>query len=79
MPRSKSLLQIYSLIYLRYIYLKANKQEEKFKRLIEILEKLNDIITEYDEEMWLGLVDFVTIKNKEDILVSLKGGMQIAV
>ena len=46
---------------------------------IEIMEKADDTITEFDEEMWLGLVDFVTIKNKEDILVSLKGGMQIAV
>ena len=43
------------------------------------MEKADDTITEFDEEMWLGLVDFVTIKNKEDILVSLKGGMQIAV
>ena len=57
----------------------AKKQEEQFKRFIEILEKADDTITEFDEDMWLGLVDFVTIKNKEDILVSLKGGMQIAV
>ena len=57
----------------------AKKQEEQFKNFIEILEKADDTITEFDEEMWLGLVDFVTIKNKEDILVSLKGGMQIAV
>ncbi|MBR5596309.1 MAG: hypothetical protein IKW30_02755 [Lachnospiraceae bacterium] len=57
----------------------AKKQEEQFKSFIEILEKAEDTITEFDEEMWLGLVDFVTIKNKEDILVSLKGGMQIAV
>ena len=57
----------------------AKKQEEQFKSFIEILEKADDTITEFDEEMWLGLVDFVTIKNKEDILVSLKGGMEIAV
>ena len=57
----------------------AKKQEEQFKSFIEILEKADDTITEFDEEMWLGLVDFITIKNKEDILVSLKGGMQIAV
>ena len=54
-------------------------QEEQFKRFIEILEKADDTITEFDEGMWLGLGDFVTIKNKEDILVSLKGGIQIAV
>lgn len=57
----------------------AKKQEEQFKSFIEILEKADDTITEFDEEMWLGLVDFITIKNKEDILVSLKGVMQIAV
>ena len=57
----------------------AKKQEEQFKSFIEILERADDTITEFDEEMWLGLVDFITIKNKEDILVSLKGGMQIAV
>lgn len=55
------------------------KRYAEIKTLIEILTKADDTITEFDEDMWLGLVDFVTIKNKEDILVSLKGGMQIAV
>lgn len=40
------------------------------------MEKADDKITEFDdEEMWLGGF----YNNKEDILVSLKEGMQIAV
>ena len=55
------------------------KQEEEFQIFIEILETAEDTITEFDDAMWLGLVDYVTVQNKEDILVTFKGGMEIAV
>ena len=45
------------------------------------LQKKNELaaLDEFDDAMWLGLVDFVTVQNKEDILVTFKGGMEIAV
>lgn len=55
------------------------KQEEEFLIFIGILETTEDAITEFDDAMWLGLVDYVTVQNKEDILVTFKGGMEIAV
>ena len=55
------------------------KQEEEFQIFIEILETAEDAITKFDDAMWLGLVDYVTVNSKEDILVTFKGGMKIAV
>lgn len=37
----------------------------------------HDVVTEFDEGLWLSLVDFVTVYSKEDIRVTFKNGMEI--
>ena len=42
-------------------------QKEKIELFLEELKRQEDVITEFDEDQWYSLVDFVTIFNKEDI------------
>lgn len=39
----------------------------------------HDVVTEFDEELWLSLVDFVMVYSKEDISVTFKNGMEIKI
>lgn len=39
----------------------------EFERFITVLEKLPDVVTEFDEALWGSLVETVTVYGKEDI------------
>ncbi len=41
------------------------------------LKKQSGAITEFDENLWLSMVDFVTVNSKYDILVTFKNGTEI--
>jgi len=41
------------------------------------LAKQNDYITEFDEQLWYGLVDYVTVYNETDIRFHFKDGSEI--
>lgn len=43
------------------------------------LERQDGVSTEFDENLWYSLVDFVTVFNKEDIRFTFKNGTEIKV
>ena len=54
-------------------------RHRKFERFILELEKLPDVVTEFDEALWGSLVEKVTIYGKDDIPVLLPCGMEIKI
>lgn len=56
-----------------------NSRYEKLELFIKNLNKQNGAVTEFDDELWLSLVDFVTVNSKEDIRVRFKNGHEIQI
>ena len=51
----------------------------KIERFIESAKDLPELITEFDESLWAGLVDSMTVYSKDRILFRLTCGMEIEV
>ena len=49
----------------------------KIERFIESVKDLPELITEFDESLWAGLVDSMTVYSKERIVFRLTCGMEI--
>lgn len=43
------------------------------------LEEQEDLLTEFDENLWYSMVEYVTVFNKEDIRFTFKDGTEIKV
>ena len=43
---------------------------------ISSLEKLNAPVTEFDEQLWISMVDHVVVHSKEDIRVVYRDGIE---
>ena len=43
------------------------------------LKKQKDLVTEFDEDLWFSLIEYVTVFNKEDIRFTFKNGTEIRV
>ena len=41
------------------------------------MEKLPEIVTEFDEALWGSLVDHLTVNGKDDIVFTMTSGMEI--
>ncbi len=41
------------------------------------LKKQSCAVTEFDENLWLSMVEYITVNSKEDIRVMFKNGMEI--
>ena len=54
-----------------------NAKSELLRQYTVCLSEQDDAITEFDGSLWAGLVDFVTVYNKEDIRVTFKDGTEI--
>lgn len=54
-----------------------NARKETVELFIKNLKKQTEPITEFDECLWLSMVDFVTVNSKEDIQVTFKNGISI--
>lgn len=54
-------------------------KKEQIERFLAELERQDGMATEFDEEQWYSLVDFVTVFNKEDIRFTFKNGTEIKV
>ena len=52
-------------------------KKEQIERFLAELERQDGVATEFDEEQWYSLVDFVTVFNKEDIRFTFKDGTEI--
>ncbi len=49
----------------------------EFGRFIHSLEALPEIVSEFSEELWGSLVDYVTVHSKDNIVFTLTSGMEI--
>ncbi len=47
------------------------------ERFIESVKDLPELITEFDESLWAGLVDSMTVYSKDRIVFRLTCGMEI--
>lgn len=54
-------------------------RREQIEKFLAELEQQADVVTEFDEEQWYSLVDFVTVFNKEDIRFTFKDGTEIKI
>jgi len=62
--------------------LKAEIEERKLKagvikEYINRLSEQDEVLTEFDSELWCGLVDFITVYAKGDVRVTFKDGTEI--
>ena len=57
----------------------TQKKEEQFKQFIATLENTDAAITDFDEGMWCGMVETMTIYQKDKIVFAFVGGMEIEV
>ncbi len=51
----------------------------RVERFLAGLERQDGVVTEFDEDQWYSMVDFVTVFNKEDIRFTFKDGTEIKV
>lgn len=52
-------------------------KKEQIERFLARLERQDGVVTEFDEDQWYSMVDFVTVFNKEDIRFIFKDGTVI--
>ena len=52
-------------------------RRRKIERFIESIKDLPELITEFDESLWAGLVDSMTVHSKDRIVFRLTCGMEI--
>ena len=52
-------------------------RRRKIERFIESVSNLPEVFTEFDESLWAGLVDSVTVYSKDRIVWKLTCGMEM--
>ena len=52
-------------------------RREQIERFLAELEKQDGLCTEFDERLWISLVDFVTVFSKEDVRFNFKDETEI--
>ena len=59
----------------------AQKQARRqmMEHFVEELKKLPELVTTFDEAAWYGMVEFMTIYNKDDARVTFKNGMEVKI
>ena len=50
---------------------------EKIGMFLEGLQKQEELITEFDEDLWYSLIEYVTVFDKKDIRFTFKDGTEI--
>lgn len=53
------------------------KQQERFSDFIHAFECIGTAIDDFDEGMWISLVDYMTVYSKDDVRVTFKDGTEI--
>ncbi len=54
-----------------------NARREMMELFMKNLKKQSGAVTEFDENLWLSMVDYITVNSKEDIRVMFKNGTEI--
>lgn len=52
---------------------------KRMERFIKVLDKQDEIITEFEEGLWSGLLEKMIVKSKEDVILVFKDGTEIKV
>lgn len=52
---------------------------ESTERFMAELSRMEGVITEFDEDFWFAMIDYVTVFNKEDICFTFQDGTEIRV
>ena len=52
-------------------------RRRELERFILAVEKLPEMVTEFDEALWGSLVDHLTVNGKDDIVFTMSSGMEI--
>ena len=52
-------------------------RRRRIERFIESVKDLPELITEFDESLWAGLVDSITVHSKDRIVFRLTCGMEM--
>ena len=50
---------------------------EKIELFLDGLQKQKELVTEFDEDLWYSLIEYVTVFDREDIRVTFKDGTEI--
>lgn len=60
---------------------KAGRQakKEQIEGFLDGLERQDGVVTEFDEDQWYSLIDFVTVFNKDDVRFTFKDSTEIKV
>lgn len=60
---------------------KAGRQakKEQIERFLDGLERQDGVVTEFDEDQWYSLIDFITVFNKDDVRFTFKDSTEIKV
>ena len=52
-------------------------RRRELERFILAVEKLPEMVTDFDEALWGSLVDHLTVNGKDDIVFTMSSGMEI--
>ena len=52
-------------------------RQREFDRFIFAVERLPDMITDFDEALWSSLVDHITVYAKDNIVFTFNSGTEI--
>ena len=52
---------------------------EKIELFLDGLQKQKELLTDFDEDLWYSLIEYVTVFDKEDIRFTFKDGTEIKV
>ncbi len=47
------------------------------EEFLKVLEEQDGLVTEFQTNLWCGLVDFVTVHSADDVRVTFRNGMEI--
>lgn len=56
-----------------------NSRRKSIEHYLELLEERKDAVTEYEPYLWHGMVEFVTVYSKINILFTMKDGTEIRI
>ena len=81
--RYDSLVERYTGLKNRYdevteLIVQKRAGQQRMHLFLEQLEQ-TEHISEFDEMLWLSMIDYVTVYGKEDIRFTFKNGMEIAI
>ena len=57
--------------------LERNAKREKIEAFLRTLDGRENLISEFDENLWLGTVESVTIHSYHDVVFTFKDGLQL--